>query len=434
MKLVRNSGFTLVELAVLLICMGFLLSGAMVAYKSYTDRIDMVQTQSSLDLMTAALLEYRDNNGHYPLPARLDLGPNDIGYGEEYDNTLINPTPGSCESGICRVLGRDVDSNTVKENVLIGEVPFNTLNEENIYSTVTAHHTHDAWGQKIRYAITENLTAKVTFSSFQGAIYVYDENGNSVLVDDGVAHFFLASSGASGKGAYDKNGNIRKQCTSSFTTDEYGNPLPANPSFSQIEKDLENCDDHDAEFISGLFSSAEDSRDHFDDFVSFQAWSARDVWSYSPYDTSSIYNTNKGDVGVDNPNPQFKFDISNESGSTGAFTLRADSISVDPKGGDANSDYEITPDNCITANGEDCGLCEGENEKYCMPVEILTGNLTQMDCGPNHVVQKIGLNKVYCKPVIISFPTGVDCSSHGGIQEYYLSGKVVCADGTVAAN
>ena len=127
-------GFTLLELSVLMICIGFLMVGAITVYDSYMKRQNRDITIASLEIINAALMEYRDTHGFYPRPAKMNLAYGDPGYGEDFFDVdpTIDPAIGACAGGICRVAGKDAEGDGTPDNILIGEIPFETLNSANI--------------------------------------------------------------------------------------------------------------------------------------------------------------------------------------------------------------------------------------------------------------------------------------------------------------
>jgi prepilin-type N-terminal cleavage/methylation domain-containing protein len=68
-KLYLNKGFTLVEMAVVLVIMGFLVAGLLVPLSTQIDQRSYTQTQKSLDEIKQALIGYAIINGRLPCPA-----------------------------------------------------------------------------------------------------------------------------------------------------------------------------------------------------------------------------------------------------------------------------------------------------------------------------------------------------------------------------
>lgn len=380
------------------------------AYDTYQSRRKMDYSRESLININRALLEYRDTHGAYPRPARLDIPIDDMNYGWEYDISSINPATGTCEQGICRVSGRDVNGDGHHETILIGEIPINTINESNEIDLIKISDAYDAWEHKITYAVTEILTDPTTFGSFKGAIYVEDENGLSVLNEPGIAHFVLISHGMNGKGSYDKNGN-KIPCATGLTTDPDGNPLPPTPPMSMLEADLQNCVHNNGVFVNGLYSLADNNK-YFDDYVHVQAWASRRIWAINS--DGSIYNTNIGNVGVNTHIPEQRLHV---NGDIQAFTFYADPFN----GASITDNFYCDADNDGIKDG-DCGLCDSLG-KNCMPPTILGGEMDRMKCPAGYAITKIENNQVYCDSVTV-IPAASSCPK--GIQAIKGDGTLVC--------
>ncbi len=410
----QERGFTLIELSILIICTGLLMTGAMTMYDSYAKRQNMDRTIDSLAIINDAIIEYRNAHGFYPRPAPITLpyGHNDYGY--EYDMGSINPSAGSCDQGICRITGnRDADGDGNLDTILIGEVPINTLNEANTFTNIPYVSALDAWEHKIKYVVTESLSSasSTSFSSFNGVLTIEDENGLNVLTEPDIGHYILISHGMNGKGAYDINGSPVEFCTTGLALDPDGNPLPPSPPMSMLEADLRNCDEMTPggnDFVAGLYSTAENNS-YFDDYVFFQAWSARDIWQRTPNDDQSIYSTNIGKVGVQTSSPTNKLHVNGE--------LWAETIYTDPG---STADFDTVGNIC---NGtDDCGICDPLTPGLCMPPEVLAGN--RLKCPNGEAAKVIENNSIVCESLSVPIDTTTTCPN--GIKRIRMDGTIEC--------
>lgn len=125
-KMVCNNGFTLVEMAMVLAIVALLLTGLVPTISSQVEQQRMRETRKQLEEIQQALIGYAIVNGRLPCPA----SPN--GNGEE------NPIGG----GSCA-------------NFFNGYVPATTLGIESaIDNQGKKGFAVDAWGNRIRYAVT----------------------------------------------------------------------------------------------------------------------------------------------------------------------------------------------------------------------------------------------------------------------------------------
>lgn len=129
----RNSqhGFTLVEIAVALAIIGFLLGGAVMTLSAQMELRNRVETREVLERARDALIGFAIANGRFPCPALGSTPLSDTDFGSEQivivDHDCKNP------GGLATYLpGRD-----------LGVAP---LNRQGFLL--------DAWGNPIRYAVT----------------------------------------------------------------------------------------------------------------------------------------------------------------------------------------------------------------------------------------------------------------------------------------
>lgn len=229
---VPAGGFTIVEMAILVMVGGMILSllGSYLLSFMEKNRIDV--TEIRLNQVEKSILKYLDENGHYPCPASRGIGPSTI-------PNAGNPDFGrsvalSCNSG--GLLG------TVRSaGVRIGAVPTRTLNLSDEYMM-------DGWGNKFTYAVTENLATPQQYASNLGGITIL----NTVpLITQ--AHYILLSHGHTGKGA--------------FMFGESANAvIGCNDGVANL--DDENCND-DAVFRTSMIDLDTNPANFFDDHVHY---------------------------------------------------------------------------------------------------------------------------------------------------------------------
>jgi prepilin-type N-terminal cleavage/methylation domain-containing protein len=117
----RQQGFTLVEMAIVLLIVGLLLGGLLPILSSQVDQRHVSETSKQLDEIKEALIGYAVINGRLPCPA--------------YSTGAESPATGT---GIC-------------DHPYNGFVPAATLG---LSGTDSSGFAVDSWGNRIRYAVT----------------------------------------------------------------------------------------------------------------------------------------------------------------------------------------------------------------------------------------------------------------------------------------
>ncbi len=160
-----QSGFTLAELAIVLVIVGFLLGGTMAMISSQTDQRKWNDTQSRLEAARDALLGYAIANGRLPCPASSTSAGAEVRLG----------------TGVCGATGATQEYyGGVVGGVTYGLLPAVTLGYQPVDSQGFAL---DAWGNRIRYAISRVTTPVTTSANFTNATNLAG-SGISVLPND----------------------------------------------------------------------------------------------------------------------------------------------------------------------------------------------------------------------------------------------------------
>ena len=400
-KALNAKGFTLVEMAVVLIIFGVLVSIGMMGLRYYIGNKGYDNTIAALDMNNSGLITFQATHRRYPCPANPNLAETDPDYGYE-DCSL--PTV----SGV-----RDADGNGTRDRVMIGAFPFNTLldpdrdpttNDGSDDSGYTAHYGYDGWGNKFTYAVTQSQTAANTFNQDFGAIDIQTEVQQSLLDKEGSAHFVIVSHGENGKGAFSKNGQLVEQCTNSIVNP--GEPPP--PVITTIHE-IENCNNTNAIFVDGLKNNTR-SR-HYDDHLRYATSVITSLWGYSTptmhdngtptnpaddYWINRITNLNGGGVGIGTAAPRERLHVMGD--------LQATKINVDE-------------------------ICGENSNSPCMPIAVIAGNPDKpptdpeyggMKCPAGLIAVAIEDNKVRCQNPFAGIPAA-SCPS--GQRAYGFSSR-----------
>ena len=230
-----EKGFTLLELSIVIIIGGILLSFLGTALLAYLEKSRIETTEFRIAKIQESLTQYLSVNGHYPCAANRFLGADDAQFGR-----MVSAT---CNSG--------AHAGTVRTaGVRIGAVPTRTLN-------LPDEMIADAWGQKFIYAVTEDQATNLQYRADGGLISVIDGANNSLVSPAGTAHYVVSSTGRTAEGSYPI----------------IAGTLPSVPCQDGATLDGENCND-DAVFRSTLVSSDADLADFFDDYTYFKGQTA----------------------------------------------------------------------------------------------------------------------------------------------------------------
>ncbi len=394
-KATNEKGFSLVELAIVLIIFGLVISTVMFTFKFSTRLGSRETTIERIGKSQSAAYLSQVIYGFYPCPADPTLAPGDAQYGRP-----------DCGAAV-RLIGRDVDNADGDNNpltggdiALMGALPLNYFLDPNGdgdqrdavlgvgHDRFTAKDGFDKWNNKLTYIVTETMTTAATFDQNEGVIDVVDEGVHAdpdplehrrkatLLEQWGSAHFVILSHGPNGVGAYTRNGNLIQNCNLGLTTqeedDKAAGPLATAPDETE---NCENTDGDDATFLSGLLT--EGRSHHNDDILKFTISTRTDLWEITdaepkdngtPNDPSDDYyqykvsNTNSGHVGIGLENPTEKVDI---DGDIQAYEIHAEKL-CDSSGGD------------------------------CMVPAAIGGELPDMQCPKGQVIVKIHNNSVDC--------------------------------------
>ncbi len=126
-NLYRQVGFSLVEMAVVLVILGFVIGALLLPLQAQRNLVFQSQTENTLDIIKKSLLGYAQSQGRLPCPATLS------------SNGVESITAGACTQQT-------------------GLVPASTLG---IQPTDQQGYAIDGWGNRIRYAVTQVNTNTV---------------------------------------------------------------------------------------------------------------------------------------------------------------------------------------------------------------------------------------------------------------------------------
>ncbi len=284
-NLLKSAGYTLVELAVVVLVVGIVLAAFFSSYEIYLNNQKVIKTESNLSHLTGAIGNFRAQYGRYPCPASLILPRNDPQYGRESLCTDdITVAVGTCDvggggTGYCveqsaGTIDHDNDGATgmpptpeINPRVRRGALPFRNLNLPEEYS-------YDGYGNRVTYVVTERLAVADTFQVNHGGISIVDDTPGeqSLLEVADKGHFLIFSPGENNAGAYNNNGVLVQAC-----------PNPA------LSAEGENCNINatDAKYVQTAMRTTNDNT-RFDDRLSFFSQVELSLWQRTPANRNHI--------------------------------------------------------------------------------------------------------------------------------------------------
>lgn len=144
----RTQGFTLVELAIVLIIVGLLIGGLIISLSAQHDTANIKETQLRLAQAQEALLGFAVANGRLPCPATT---------GDGFETFCTNGT------GACGLLTHTVQTHGRCANYYDGFLPAASLG---LTPTDSNGRLVDAWMAPIRYGVTAQYDGPHTLYSF----------------------------------------------------------------------------------------------------------------------------------------------------------------------------------------------------------------------------------------------------------------------------
>jgi len=239
----KNQGFTLIEVAIVMLIGGLLTAALAAALTVYIQKTRLDVSKKRLEAIQEAVQTFVSQNGSYPCPARFLSPMDDANFGVAVPN-CAGAAPGGTDDTV-RTAGRATPAPA--RNVRIGSVPVRTLNLPDDFMA-------DAWGNRFTYAVTEALTDNDTFDADEGGIFVIDSAGNNVIVHPaaGSGHYAIVSHGRNRSGAIPLSGGAAATC----------------PPNNATNLDAENCN-RDATFRNSILIS--EGTTQFDDLLRARA-------------------------------------------------------------------------------------------------------------------------------------------------------------------
>ena len=355
-KSLRNSrGFTLIEMSIVVAILGLSLAAFIPFYQSYTHEKSQATTKTNVDTIASAIGDFKATYGRYPCPASLTAIPGSAQYGHEDCGAALATYNGAIDAArgqYGQTSSRTVTyknpyaafaSTTAKPPIRTGFIPFRELN-------LDEKQAYDAYGDRVEYSVTEHLAFATSFDPTTGGVEVIDANGNSVVPAFGqpgaTGHFFIASLGEDGVGAYTQGGTQKNAALCGA-----GASLQSN-----------NCNFQATNSFRAAQATSVAGAGHFDDVVAYYTQNEMPLWQVSTVAgaaTGAIVQKAGGNVGfnVANVNSALsgKGDVNNGA-------IRAQQDATGPAG--LNEGHVMTQ-----------SLCE-KGTANCFSTNLIAGDLT----------------------------------------------------------
>jgi prepilin-type N-terminal cleavage/methylation domain-containing protein len=147
------AGFTLTEMAVVLVIAGMLLGGMLLTLSAQVEQRNRSETDRKLEEAKELLVGFAIVNGRLPCPARFVDSANHSQGGESFCTTI---------SGACTVTTTAPGDNRCS-NYYDGFLPAVAIGYQ---PTDSSGFALDAWGQRIRYAVSSTTWLSTPFARF----------------------------------------------------------------------------------------------------------------------------------------------------------------------------------------------------------------------------------------------------------------------------
>ena len=176
---ILSAGFTLVEVAAVVLIGGLLLEAGVTALNVYLQSSRVSLTQTRIKDIDAAIIQYMNTNGVLPCPAVLNDAQDSATFGRSITDGLATDCATTSGAGTFKTLAATTPPVIIPanpdRNIVIGAVPVRSLN-------LPDQEIADAWGSRFVYAVTNYLTVYGSNPNpTQGVIDIRDSNNNPLV-------------------------------------------------------------------------------------------------------------------------------------------------------------------------------------------------------------------------------------------------------------
>lgn len=178
------AGFTLIEMAIVIVVIGLLLSGGLLAVSPIIQQSKITETRAKMTRVEAALTVYLIQNSCLPCPATGNLASTDANAGRAGHGATTYYSTG-CAAGAC---------------IASGVVPWVNLglSEDDVSDGFNNRFTYDVTADMVDTTTTDNIRVNSTYPT--GSLTVEVTSGGTVLTSTGA--YVLVSHGNDGADAF----------------------------------------------------------------------------------------------------------------------------------------------------------------------------------------------------------------------------------------
>lgn len=406
----KQDGFTLIEMAIVITILGFIIAATTTAYVQWQTWLQQETTRTNVEDAHAAIQDFLSTNGRYPCPASLQADRTDGAlYGLEPTgaNSCNNVVAGNIDMSVpldgipdiyvaagARAVEEYIDNAGNAQDggdgpggvlatpqIRIGMIPFRALG-------IDEEQAYDGHRNRLYYAVTDHMASSIGFDNgTTGTISIVGDDGvTSLTGTNGDVHFLVFSAGENGAGAFNREG-VQLAC----------------PAGIAIEN--ENCDLNDATFRLGNYSTA-NGVNAMDDRMAFGVSEIPHFERPVGGDLDDGVTKSAANLGIGGvkDNPAEEIDV--------AGVIRAQD---DPSTPGDEGKIQATH------------LCENASDADCFTIESIAGALADgegMTCGAGLYVIGIQNNTPVCGVI----ETG--CSGNEVIIGIDASGNAICSGST----
>jgi prepilin-type N-terminal cleavage/methylation domain-containing protein len=249
-----NQGYSLLELAIVLAIVAFLIAGALTLSTQRITQNEIKKTRDEMGEIARALNAYAKAYGRLPCPAVISAVTGTAGYGKEADpSSPYNPaTAGPNCASTTAVTGVERELISGTDHARIGAVPVFDIG-------LSDEYLGDAWNGRYLYVVDEKMVATGSMGSVTtlGELELTEQPPvNNVITNNGA--WILISFGPSGRGSLN-------------TVTGTANPMLCDAAYiAAYPLEGENCNyTANAVFKKAPFNMGSNATNFFDDIVLF---------------------------------------------------------------------------------------------------------------------------------------------------------------------